>query len=138
MPASLIRIESGDDTDESALGPSCGREITRQPYLHFDPRTPFLRYVYPTICPRRSSHATHRYCVVDRLSPVSTSVANTLKRSLLIFLTIIYFGNEMTVESAGGVVVVVCGVGLYNWARVRYPAPAADDEVPSAGDKDDT
>jgi solute carrier family 35 protein E2 len=32
--------ESGDDTDESALGPSCGREITRQPYLHFDPRTP--------------------------------------------------------------------------------------------------
>ena len=22
--------------------------------------------------------------------------------------------------------------------RVRYPAPAADDEVPSAGDKDDT
>jgi len=44
----------------------------------------------------------------------------------------------MTVESAGGVVVVVCGVGLYNWARVRYPAPAADDEVPSAGDKDDT
>ena len=86
----------------------------------------------------RSLHATHRYCVVDRLSPVSTSVANTLKRSLLIFLTIIYFGNEMTVESAGGVVVVVCGVGLYNWARVRYPAPAADDEVPSAGDKDDT
>ena len=81
---------------------------------------------------------THRYCVVDRLSPVSTSVANTLKRSLLIFLTIIYFGNEMTAESAGGVVVVVCGVGLYNWARVRYPAPAADDEVPSAGDKDDT
>ena len=56
---------------------------------------------------------------------------------LLIFLTIIYFGNEMTAESAGGVVVVVCGVGLYNWARVRYPAPAADDEVPSAGDKDD-
>ena len=44
----------------------------------------------------------------------------------------------MTVGSAGGVVVVVCGVGLYNWARVRYPAPAADDEVPSAGDKDDT
>ena len=87
---------------------------------------------------RRSLHATHRYCVVDRLSPVSTSVANTLKRSLLIFLTIIYFGNEMTAESAGGVVVVVCGVGLYNWARVRYPAPAADDEVPSAGDKDDT
>ena len=57
---------------------------------------------------------------------------------MLIFLTIIYFGNEMTAESAGGVVVVVCGVGLYNWARVRYPAPAADDEVPSAGDKDDT
>ena len=91
-----------------------------------------------SMCPRRSSYYACRYCVVDRLSPVSTSVASTLKRFLLIFLTIIYFGNEMTVESAGGVVVVVCGVGLYNWARVRYPAPAADDEVPSAGVKDDT
>lgn len=79
-----------------------------------------------------------RYCVVDRLSPVSMSVANTLKRSVLILLTILYFGNEMTKESAGGVGVVVAGVGLYNWARVRYPAPAADDEVPSTGDKDDT
>ena len=72
-----------------------------------------MRYVYPTICPRRSSHATHRYCVVDRLSPVSTSVANTLKRSLLIFLTIIYFGNEMTAESAGGVVVDYHGADLF-------------------------
>ena len=40
MPASLIRIESGDDTDESALGLNRGYEIIRQPYLHFDPRTP--------------------------------------------------------------------------------------------------
>ena len=62
---------------------------------------------------RRSLHTTHRYCGVDRLSPVSTSVANTLKRSLLIFLTIIYFGNEMTVESAGGVVVDYHGADLF-------------------------
>ena len=78
-----------------------------------------------------------------RLSALLTRHAQVLRRRpplarLHIFLTIIYFGNEMTAESAGGVVVVVCGVGLYNWARVRYPAPAADDEVPSAGDKDDT
>ena len=51
--------------------------------------------------PPRAS--TRRYYVVDRLSPVSTSVANTLKRSLLIVLTILYFGNEMTAESVGGV-----------------------------------
>jgi len=68
------------------------------------------------------------YCVVDRLSPVSTSVANTLKRALLIVFTILWFGNKMTEESAGGVVVVVCGVALYNWARVRFPVVVDEGE----------
>jgi len=64
------------------------------------------------------------YFVVDKLSPVTVSVANTLKRALLILLTIAYFGNEMTRESLFGVAVVVFGVCLYNWARVRYPSDA--------------
>lgn len=37
-------------------------------------------------------------------------------------------GNKMTEESAGGVVVVVCGVALYNWARVRFPVVVDEGE----------
>jgi len=65
------------------------------------------------------------YYVVDRLHPVTTSVANTLKRAVLIVLTILYFGNRMTAESVGGVVLVIAGVIVYNWARARYPVDDA-------------
>jgi hypothetical protein len=37
-----------------------------------------------------------RYAVMGLISPVSQSVANTLKRALLIWLSILHFGNEVT------------------------------------------
>lgn len=61
------------------------------------------------------------YFVVASLTPVSVSVANTLKRSLLIALSVAYFGNEMTWASALGVLIVIAGVFLYNAARTRFP-----------------
>ena len=70
------------------------------------------------------------YFVVDRLAPVTVSVANTLKRALLIFLTILYFGNEVHADSYAGIVIVVFGVFAYNFARVKYPPPADDGEPP--------
>ena len=70
------------------------------------------------------------YFVVDKLSPVTVSVANTLKRALLILLTILYFGNEVTPESYFGIAIVVLGVFLYNWARVKYPADDAPPPPP--------
>ncbi len=48
---------------------------------------------------------------------LSSSVANTAKRALLIWLSVILFGNEVTPLSAAGTAVVIAGVLLYNRAR---------------------
>jgi solute carrier family 35, member E2 len=56
------------------------------------------------------------------ISPVSQSVANTLKRSLLIILSILYFENTITVMNGLGMLTVMGGVGLYSWAKNAYPS----------------
>ena len=45
------------------------------------------------------------------------SVANTGKRALLIWLSVLLFGNPVTFLSGLGTVVVICGVLLYNKAQ---------------------
>lgn len=45
------------------------------------------------------------------------SVANTAKRAILIWLSILVFGNEVTFLSAAGTAVVIIGVFLYHKAR---------------------
>ena len=62
-----------------------------------------------------------RYAVMGLISPVSQSVANTLKRALLIWLSILHFGNEVTWLSAFGTAACVGGVFAYNHARRVYP-----------------
>jgi solute carrier family 35 protein E2 len=59
------------------------------------------------------------YFTMSLISPVSQSVANTVKRSLLIVISIWYFGNEITVYSAFGMACVCVGVALYNSARLN-------------------
>ena len=61
------------------------------------------------------------YAVMGLISPVSQSVANTLKRALLIWLSVLYFGNPVTWASALGTATVVGGVFAYNHARRYYP-----------------
>jgi solute carrier family 35 protein E2 len=57
------------------------------------------------------------YYTMSLLSPVSQSVANTLKRALLIVLSIIYFQNEVGVYNILGVTIVIIGVFSYNYTR---------------------
>jgi hypothetical protein len=57
------------------------------------------------------------YFTMSLISPVSQSVANTFKRSLLIVISIWYFGNAINVWSAIGMITVVFGVVLYNVTR---------------------
>ncbi|KAL1515227.1 hypothetical protein AB1Y20_001862 [Prymnesium parvum] len=61
------------------------------------------------------------YGVMGLISPVSQSVANTLKRALLIWLSVLYFGNPVTWASACGTSIVIGGVFAYNHARRYYP-----------------
>ena len=60
------------------------------------------------------------YCTMGCMSPVSQSVANTLKRALLVWASILYFGNPVTNSGIVGIIMVVSGVFLYNHVRRIY------------------
>lgn len=60
------------------------------------------------------------YCTMGCMSPVSQSVANTLKRALLVWASILYFGNPVTNSGIVGIIMVVSGVFLYNHFRRLY------------------
>ena len=73
-----------------------------------------------------------RYAVMGLISPVSQSVANTLKRALLIWLSILHFGNEVTWLSAFGTAACVGGVFAYNHARRVYPYRETEPLLPTS------
>jgi hypothetical protein len=73
------------------------------------------------------------------VSPVTHSVANTVKRSILIWLSVSFFGNAVTWASIVGTGMVVGGVLAYNWSLrhhgssekshgspARTPTPSSD------------
>ena len=49
------------------------------------------------------------YYLMDYISPVTHSVANTGKRAFLIWTSVLLFGNEITLLSGIGTVVVIAG-----------------------------
>ncbi|EFX88523.1 hypothetical protein DAPPUDRAFT_41071 [Daphnia pulex] len=57
------------------------------------------------------------YALLEHITPVTHSVANTVKRALLIWLSIILFGNAISLYSGLGTLVVIAGVFGYNKAR---------------------
>ncbi|CAB1329780.1 unnamed protein product [Coregonus sp. 'balchen'] len=57
------------------------------------------------------------YALMGRISPVTFSVASTVKHALSIWLSIIVFSNHITVLSAAGTALVFVGVLLYNKAK---------------------
>jgi len=61
------------------------------------------------------------YYTMSLLGTVSQSVANTVKRSMLIFATILYFGNPITYLNVAGIVLVTLGVFLYNHSALHGP-----------------
>ncbi|XP_048470879.1 solute carrier family 35 member E2A [Rhincodon typus] len=57
------------------------------------------------------------YALMGKISPVTFSVASTVKHALSIWLSIIIFSNRITAYSAFGTALVIIGVFLYNQAR---------------------
>jgi len=57
------------------------------------------------------------YVVMSYLSPVTVSVVNTLKRALLIWISVLVFGNSVTGCAKLGTAVCLLGVLWYNVAR---------------------
>nr|XP_057941624.1 solute carrier family 35 member E2A-like isoform X2 [Doryrhamphus excisus] len=69
------------------------------------------------------------YALMGRISPVTFSVASTVKHAMSVWLSVIVFSNQITMLSATGTVLVFVGVFLYNKARQaqreRFQAMAA-------------
>ncbi|XP_067144761.1 solute carrier family 35 member E2A-like [Centruroides vittatus] len=66
------------------------------------------------------------YMLLGYISPVTHSVANTTKRALLIWLSVLTFGNKVTFLSGLGTMIVIFGVVFYNKAQeltMRTPTP---------------
>merc|ERR1712048_907926 len=59
------------------------------------------------------------YVVMSYLSPVTVSVVSTLKRALLIWISVLVFGNTVTDVSKLGTFVCLSGALLYNVAKNR-------------------
>lgn len=62
------------------------------------------------------------YALMDLISPVTHSVANTVKRAVLIWLSVLFFENPVSWLSVVGTAAVVAGVFAYNWAREQEHA----------------
>jgi solute carrier family 35 protein E2 len=57
------------------------------------------------------------YVVMSHLSPVTVSVINTLKRALLIWISVLVFGNEVTHMAQLGTAICLLGTLGYNYLR---------------------
>ncbi|XP_071043340.1 solute carrier family 35 member E2B isoform X2 [Parasteatoda tepidariorum] len=66
------------------------------------------------------------YSLLTYISPVTHSVANTAKRALLIWLSVITFGNKVTFLGGLGTTIVIVGVFGYNKAKQVAPTITAN------------
>ncbi|KAL8620307.1 hypothetical protein ACOMHN_059907 [Nucella lapillus] len=57
------------------------------------------------------------YILMDYISPVTHSVVNTVKRAFLIWISVLLFGNPVTLLSGLGTATVTVGVLLYTKAK---------------------
>ncbi|KAK3105197.1 hypothetical protein FSP39_019558 [Pinctada imbricata] len=57
------------------------------------------------------------YVLMGYISPVTHSVANTVKRAFLIWISVVIFGNPVTFLSGLGTIIVTIGVLLYTKAK---------------------
>jgi len=69
------------------------------------------------------------YVLMDYISPVTHSVANTAKRAFLIWLSVVMFENPVTLLSGLGTCIVIIGVLMYNKAQ-EIDALALKNSIP--------
>jgi solute carrier family 35 protein E1 len=70
--------------------------------------------------PLDKTHNEASFLALDRLSPVTHSVANTLKRVVIIVASCIVFKTPMTLIGGIGSGVAVLGTLLYSLAKKQY------------------
>lgn len=70
------------------------------------------------------------YRVVALVSPVSMSVANCVKRALLIWLSTLAFGNPVGISNGLGTFMLISGVMVYNYVKQQAGARKKEKVLP--------
>lgn len=87
-------------------------------FFHFQSITAYVLMDYISPVTHRWEHGFHsQRCRIFTLRKFYCSVTNTVKRAFLIWLSIIMFGNPVTLLSGLGTVIVIVGVTMYNKAQ---------------------
>merc|ERR1719230_769227 len=60
------------------------------------------------------------FIALDQVSPITHSIANTIKRVCIILATVLVFGNKLTPIGAAGSAIAVAGTFLYSVAKSKY------------------
>jgi uncharacterized membrane protein len=67
-------------------------------------------------------HFAGSFCaslVLNEVSELTYSIMCTMKRVVIILSAVLYFGNVVTAQSAGGMVLAVGGVGAYQLIKLQ-------------------
>ena len=57
---------------------------------------------------------------LNKVSPVTHSICNTVKRTAIILATVVVFGNKLTPLGALGSCIAILGTFVYSTAKARY------------------
>merc|ERR1719310_324047 len=60
------------------------------------------------------------FIALNQVSPITHSIANTIKRVCIILATVLVFGNKLTPLGAIGSSLAVAGTFLYSVAKAKY------------------
>ena len=60
------------------------------------------------------------FITLNQVSPITHSIANTIKRVCIILATVLVFGNKLTPLGALGSTIAVLGTFLYSAAKAKY------------------
>merc|ERR1719217_1018576 len=60
------------------------------------------------------------FITLNQVSPITHSIANTIKRVCIIVCTMLVFGNKMTTQGAIGSTIAIAGTFLYSAAKAKY------------------
>jgi len=60
------------------------------------------------------------FIALDKVSPITHSIANTIKRVCIILATVLVFGNKLTPLGAAGSAIAVAGTFVYSLAKAKY------------------
>jgi len=60
------------------------------------------------------------FITLNQVSPITHSIANTVKRVCIIVATMLVFGNKMSMQGKIGSTIAIAGTFFYSWAKAKF------------------